>query len=261
MTRQVFIIGGASGIGEGLARLYAQGGDSVSVFDRSPANEVVAGLHQLASHSAQVFAGYQMDVTEAGGVAEVMRRASTIAAPDLVIHCAGIVSSLPFESLPIVDFAHIVNVNLTGTANVAAAVLPYLAAGSQLVLMASMAGLMGCYGYSAYSASKYGVVGLAEVLRMELKARGVSVSVVCPPEVETPMVVQERLERSHKTEVMKLMAGSLPRDVACLQMKAGIDARRFLIVPGRKARLVRIASRLLPAWLYRQVTDYLLLKA
>ncbi|MBP7178829.1 MAG: SDR family NAD(P)-dependent oxidoreductase, partial [Moraxellaceae bacterium] len=249
MTRQVFIIGGASGIGEGLARLYAQGGDSISVFDRAPADEVLAGLRQLAENPAQTFTGYQVDVTNADGVAEVMRRASALTSPDVVIHCAGIVASVPFESLPVADFTRVVNVNLIGTANVAAAVLPHLKSGSQLVLMASMAGLVGCYGYSAYTASKFGVVGLAEVLRMELKAREISVSVVCPPEVETPMVVQERLERSHKTEVMKLIAGSLPRDEACSQIKAGIDARQFMVIPGRKARLVRVASRLLPAGL------------
>jgi len=62
-----------------------------------------------------------------------------------------------------------VDINLKGSRNFAAAVLPHMASGSRLVLLASLAGLVGNYAYAAYNASKFGVVGLASALRIEYK--------------------------------------------------------------------------------------------
>lgn len=248
MSRQVYVIGGASGIGRALALMHAADGDNVSVFDRVPAQAVLTELRARARVPEQVFSAWTLDVGDAEGVSRVMAEAAAAALPDLVIHCAGIVTPAAFADLPAAEFTRIVHVNLNGSAYVAAALLPFLRPGSHMVFMASMAGLVGCYGYAAYGASKAGVVGLAEVLRLEWRARGIDVSVVCPPEVETPMVEQERTVRPRQTEVMKLMAGSLPLDVACHRIHGGIAARRFLIIPGWRARMVWLGRRLLPAF-------------
>lgn len=85
-----------------------------------------------------------------------------------------------------------VEVNLIGSRNFSAAVLPLMTPGAQLALIASLAGLVPNYGYAAYSASKFGVVGLAGCLRLEYRPKGIDVCVVCPPGVETPMVTEER---------------------------------------------------------------------
>ena len=71
------------------------------------------------------------------------------------------------------------------------------AAGSgQLVLVASAAALIGLYGYSSYAPSKFAVRGLAEALRSELAPEGIGVSVVYPPDTDTPGYREELRHRS-----------------------------------------------------------------
>ncbi|MGQ7269757.1 SDR family oxidoreductase [Marinobacter nauticus] len=252
---KVYITGGASGIGLELARSYLRSGAEVTLFDIQPMESAVEGLAAIAGPaSIRTFA---MDVTKPGGVREAFASAAESSPPDLVIHCAGIAIAADFEAIDDDAYARVININLVGTRNVVAGVLPHLKAGSQLVLVASMAGLVGCYGYAAYCASKYGVVGLAEVLRIELATRGIDVSVVCPPEVETPMVEAERLNRPRQTEALKLMAGTLPLNVAVAQIRKGIDRRRFMIIPGWRARGLWFTNKLFPGYWTRTLADYL----
>ncbi len=252
--KTVWITGGASGIGQGLAQCYARRGCNLVLIDRHSPADVAAAL---SSQTGAVVRAVTLDVSAADAVAETFLDLSAKAAPDLIINSAGVALARPFDSTTMADFEQIIRINLLGSVAVAKAGLPLLKPAGQLVLVASLAGLMGGYGYSAYSASKYGVVGFAEVLRVELASTGIQVSVVCPPEVDTPMVQQERLERPKVTEAMKLLAGTLSVDAACHQILAGIDARRFLIVPGARARSLLLSNRLLPRLLTQWFADRL----
>lgn len=240
---RVYVTGAASGIGAWLAGHYADRGAALAVFDAAP----------LARDGAATFA---VDVRDEAAVGAAVEAAvGAVGAPDLVVNCAGVQIAKPFGELTGAEFRRVVDVNLVGSRNVAAAVLPHLAAGSRLVLIASMAGLVPSYGYAAYNASKYGVVGLAGALRLELAPRRIGVSVVCPPEVETPMVDEERRTMHPATRALKEIAGTLQLDPACREIVAGIDRGRFLIVPGRRARAVRHLTRHLPEAAARALSD------
>ncbi len=246
LPERVFITGGASGIGRELAhRLLAQGAQ-VAVFDIQGAQVARQALCEALALPADRVQAFEMDVRDAASVRRAFDAAAQLGLPDRVIHCAGIISATAFADLPEDEFVRVITVNLIGTRHVAAAALPHLRPGSQLVLTASMAGLIGCYGYAAYGAAKHGVVGLADVLRLEWAPRGIDVSVVCPPEVDTPMVTLERRVRPKATETMKLLAGALTVDEAARQILRGIRARRFLIIPGQRARLMWWVQRLTP---------------
>jgi len=253
--KNIYITGGASGIGLQLARDYVRSGCAVTLFDIQSTEEAVAELSAIpGAGSVRAFA---LDVSDPTSVRQIFAQAAAEQRPDVVIHCAGICIAAPFEEIDDVAYTRLININLLGSRHVAAGVLPHLKSGAQLVFVASMAGLVGCYGYSAYCASKYGVVGLAEVLRIELAPRGIDVSVVCPPEVETPLVVEERKSRPKQTESLKLMAGTLPVDFAVAQVRRGIDQRRFLIIPGKRARGLWFTNKLLPGFLTRRLADFL----
>lgn len=260
MNEHIFITGGASGIGLELARRFLAEGDAVSLFDVQPLDQAVATLRQHLRNGQQV-CGFSVDVTDAEQVASVFRQAAAKQRPTRIIHCAGVVVARAFADTRAEDFARIISINVLGSRNVAAAALPLLASGGQLALVASMAGLMACYGYSAYAASKYAVVGLAEVLRLELGAQGIAVSVICPPEVETPMVQQERLDRPKATSVMKLLAGTLSVEQACEDIHQGLQRRHFLIIPGYRAHLLHLSVQLLPGAFNRWLSDRLLARA
>ena len=102
------------------------------------------------------------------------------------------------------------------------------------------------YSYSAYNASKHGVVGLAGALRLDYIERGIEVSVICPPEINTPMVVEERKTLPAAGAKLKDAAGSLELAPACEYMMTQLKQRRFMIVPGFRARAVSAVARWFP---------------
>jgi short-subunit dehydrogenase len=105
---------------------------------------------------------------------------------DVLVNNAGVALLGAFERTPFADFERVVRTNLLGTARMTKAFLPHLLKGSRgfIVNVASMAGLVGAPGMSAYVASKFGIVGFSEALQAELGKR-VGVGVVCPTFVRT----------------------------------------------------------------------------
>jgi NAD(P)-dependent dehydrogenase (short-subunit alcohol dehydrogenase family) len=252
------VTGAGSGIGNRLAELLLERGDQVIALDVKFSDEVRAGLEEIgpAVHVAEV------DVRDGAAVtAAVEAGVAAIGAPRLVINCAGVVIAVPFEDTDEEAFRRVVDINLYGSRNVAAATIPHLQDGGHLVLVASLAGFVANYGYSAYCASKFGVVGLAEVLRLEQKPNGVNVSVVAPPEVVTPMVEEERRSGSKVTGQMKQFAGSMELEPAAQAILKGIDGGGFLVIPSALGRSTRKLNRLAPLRLTHAISDRLLRKA
>jgi len=238
-----FLTGGGSGIGLRLAEMLAARGSKLAIFDLRIRDEIRERLATLSPGS--VF--HEVDVRDANGLtAAVTQAVASVGAPQLAVNCAGVQRARVFEELTAADFDFVVDVNLRGSRNFAAAVLPHLAAGTNLVLIASLAGLVANYGYTAYNASKFGVVGLASALRIECKPRGIDVTVVCPPEVETPMVEEERRTAPSITMQNKQFAGVVTLDELCKDILRGAARGEWMIVTGFKAKLTRLMARLTP---------------
>jgi short-subunit dehydrogenase len=106
--------------------------------------------------------------------------------------------------------------------------------------------LVTSYSYAAYNASKHGVVGLAGALRLEYIDKGVEVSVICPPEINTPMVVEERKTLAPAGAKLKEAAGTLELDPACDYILAKLKRRSYMIVPGFRARCITVIARWFP---------------
>ena len=252
-----FITGGGSGIGLRLAELLAEQGSRLAVFDLRLSGEVRRRLDRAGG--ATTF--HEVDVRDAAALESAVAAAvGEVGAPTLAINSAGVQRNRPFLELSAADFDFVVDVNLRGSRNFAAAVLPRMAAGGRLVLIASLAGLVGNYGYAAYNASKFGVVGLASALRIECRPRGITVSVVCPPEVQTPMVSEERRTASAVSLATKDFAGVVEIDDLCRDILRGADRGEWMIVTGGRARLTRHLARLFPG-LMNRITDRMVAEA
>jgi 3-dehydrosphinganine reductase len=122
------------------------------------------------------------------------------------------------------------------------------------VNIASLAGLMGVFGYGPYCAAKHALVGLSETMRMELAPRRIRVHLVCPPEFESPMVDELDRHRSAETRAMVQQLGVMPLEQVVRETVRGLEKDRFLIIPGRAARMAARMTRLFPG-AARRVVD------
>lgn len=262
-ARTIYITGASSGLGLATARLAAQAGAHLALLVRRNPEQARQGVLAACARPGQQVTARVMDVRDAGTVRTVIDElARGWRAPDALLHCAGLPGGWPFDQLGAADFDRVLQVNLYGTRHVAAAVLPWLERShGRLLLVASVAGLVGCYGYSSYGASKFGVVGLAEALRYEYQPRGVSVGVFCPPEFPSDLVEVERTQTGAATGVLKKMAGSISSDQAARAALKALGTRRFRVVPGLMARLLLLQVRLLPIALVHAVGDALVRRA
>jgi NAD(P)-dependent dehydrogenase (short-subunit alcohol dehydrogenase family) len=259
----VYVTGGASGIGLRVAEIFAERGADVAIFDIAPSAPAARAVERARQSMHQRVHAYVLDVADPVATQEVFHAANVrTGRPDIVFHAAGIGGfSRRFDEFPYERFERMIRVNLIGSRNVAAAVLPIMESGGTLALVASLAGLVTAFGQSGYAASKHGVVGLAGVLRVECAPRGIHVCVICPPEIDTAMSRADAATRPAETAAMKLFAGALALDPACRYMVDEMLRGRFLVIPGRRARATWAIQRLLPRTLLNRLADRLVAKA
>jgi len=141
-------------------------------------------------------------------------------------------------------------VNYFGTLYVIRAALPAMRARQRgrIVLVSSGAALMGLFGYAAYGPSKFAVRGLAETLRSELRADNIGVSVVYPPDTETPMLEEENKTKPEETRLITGVAKTWSADAVAACMMRGIERGTFAITPGLTISLMhRWPGAVIPA--------------
>lgn len=187
--RRVLITGAASGIGLALAGRFATEGSRLVLTDIDEASLQTAA-EQLRGTGASVTA-LRMDVTDAAEVAGVRHGVNADGGPiDVLVNNAGTVFGGAFHEVPLERHLTTLDVNLRGPLLVTHAFLPDLISRPEahLVTVASLVGMVGAPGAAAYAASKWGVIGLAESLELELTEQGhthVHVTTVCPGLVST----------------------------------------------------------------------------
>ena len=165
---------------------------------------------------------------------------------DLAINSAGVLINKCLEDTSPEDFKRVIDINLNGSFNFASAILPTMKKGSRLALISSMAGLFSNYAYSAYGASKFGVVGLATTLRYEYEHKDIHISCVCPPEVKTPMVAEELKDGNPISLALKKFGGSMDPDDACDQIISGLNAGKWMVIPSLNGKLLVGFARIFP---------------
>ncbi|MCC6223286.1 MAG: SDR family oxidoreductase [Thermoleophilia bacterium] len=175
--RRAFVTGGASGFGLAAALALLARGARVAVADVDR-----AGLEHARAHDPRL-ATVELDVTDAGAVRACVARAEReLGGIDTVLACAGVIHVKPLAEVTETDWDRTLDVNLKGTFLVCQAAAPALRASGRgrIVAIASDAARRGYPWIQAYSASKFGLVGLCESLAAELAADRVTVNCVCP---------------------------------------------------------------------------------
>ncbi len=252
----VVITGGSSGIGLDLAKAYTKQGCHVVMLARNQAklDEAVIECKARVQSNEQMILGLSVDVANPQAMStcvEEIKRA--VGTPDLLILSAGIVASERFIDQSDEDFSQIIHTNLMGSRSVVKGFLTDMIANrkGQICFVSSLGGIIATYGYSAYSASKFAVIGMAGALRQEVYEYGIGVSVLCPPEVDTPMVAKESEHILPQTRFIKDIGGTLNVKTVTKAALKGINKNQFIIVPGVMGKLSYAQSRFMPrvfAW-------------
>jgi NAD(P)-dependent dehydrogenase (short-subunit alcohol dehydrogenase family) len=185
-VRCALVTGASTGIGRATAlRLDASGW---RVFAGVRREEDAASLREAGSER---LVPLMLDVTDAGQIAasaEQIEQAVGEAGLDGLVNNAGIAVPGPLETLPVDDFRRQIEVNLTAHVAVTQAMLPAIRrARGRLVFITSIGGLMAFPMFGAYHAAKFGLEAVGDVFRQELRPWGISVSIVEPGSIATPI--------------------------------------------------------------------------
>jgi NAD(P)-dependent dehydrogenase (short-subunit alcohol dehydrogenase family) len=204
------VTGGLSGIGAAIAQRMAGEGATVIAADLSSEKKKLGSGNPVPLH---------LDVQNPSSANSMMR---TVVAHygrlDCMVNSAGIGSDIPFLQTSLETFDRVLSVNLRGTFIVgqAAAIAMKETGGGSIVNIASVSGITGNAGRSAYGASKWGVVGLSRVMAIELSTFNIRVNVIAPGAVETPLLGQMLPDQEARrwTEHTPLHRYARPEEIA-----------------------------------------------
>ena len=188
-ARTAIVTGGASGIGEGIARRLAADGALVAIFDLN--GDAAKSAAEAVEQAGGTAIGVPVDVTDRAaieaGVAEVRTR---LGRPTILVNNAGLTVENRFLESTAEAWNRMLAINLTGTYDCCQVVLPDMVAEGwgRIVNISSSSVFAPAPGLAGYVAAKAGVVGLTKVLALEFSPHGITVNTVPPGFIDTPMM-------------------------------------------------------------------------
>ncbi|KAI4345585.1 hypothetical protein L6164_012692 [Bauhinia variegata] len=229
-NRHVFITGGSSGIGLALARQAAAEGALVSILARS-LDKLEEAKNEIRLSTGTDVAAFSADVRDYDAVKRVADEAGPI---DVLVVNHGVFLPAELDKQEVSEVKLMVEVNLMGSFNVIKAALPAMKKRkdrrpASITLMSSMVGQVGVYGYAAYCSTKFGLRGLAEALQQEVIADNIHLSVVFPPETDTPALEKVKNRKPEMTNIIAASTGELTADEVSKITLNGIKSGRFII--------------------------------
>ncbi len=187
------VTGGSQGIGRAVSLALADAGAAVAVTNVREKSADVDALCAEITAGGGTAKGYELDVTDTGGIPSVMDRiAAELGGIDILVNNAGVRSEKPSVELTEAEWDAVLGVNLKGTFFCAqAAARHMLERGSgRIVNVASQLAVAARPERAAYVASKGGVVALTKVLALEWVAKGITVNAIGPGPTETAMTMR-----------------------------------------------------------------------
>jgi NAD(P)-dependent dehydrogenase (short-subunit alcohol dehydrogenase family) len=253
--KRVFLTGAASGIGRATALKLAADGAELFLTDRD-ADGLATTVADAKALGARVPAHRVLDIADYDAVAhfaaDIHARHPSM---DIVMNIAGVSAWGTVDQLTHDHWKSMIDINLMGPIHVIESFLPPMVAagrGGHLVNVSSAAGLVALPWHAAYSASKYGLRGLSEVLRFDLARHRIGVSVVVPGAVKTPLVQSVQIAGVDRDDPRvqrwtKRFAGHAvtPEHVAN-KILSGIGKNHFLIYTSPDIRALYTFKRV--AW-------------
>jgi len=214
--RVAIITGAASGIGAAIAKAFTISGARVVAVDRNAdrLKKVVNELNSIGSTTIAI----ETELTDTAAITRVVETSlETFGKINVLVHCAGIFSPLPFNETTREDFILHMDVNLLAPFELSRLALPHLQPGSSIIFVTSTTERIGSPNTTAYAASKAALSSMMRGMAVELAARDICVNAVSPGFTATPMNEFLRKNQTIVDEAIACIpAGRLaqPEDIA-----------------------------------------------
>ncbi|KYH44605.1 short chain dehydrogenase [Branchiibius sp. NY16-3462-2] len=251
----VLITGAASGIGRAVADQLAARGAILHLTDID--GEGLADARtSIAASGGSVATARTADVTSLDAIRDLAEEVhAQTPAVDAVLNVAGIAIWGKVEKMSAEQWQQVIDVNLMGPIHVIETFVPPMIEHGRrghLVNVSSAAGLLGLPWHAAYSASKFGVRGVSEVLRFDLARHEIAVTLACPGAVDTPLTESMRIAGIDTSTAQfaklrrRFQHRAISPQVAAERIVGGMLARKPLVYTSADIRALHAVQRYVP---------------
>jgi len=186
MSKAVVVTGGGRGIGRAIALSFAEPGATIVVTSRTE-SQLQQTADEIRAKGANAFP-VQMDVSDEASVAHGFGALhGQVSKIDVLVNNAGVGGGEVVQGSDIARWRQTIDTNLTGMYLVSRQILPLMNDNGRIINLSSVLGRFGVPGYTAYCASKHGVIGFTRALALELVKRKITVNALAPGWVDTDM--------------------------------------------------------------------------
>jgi 3-dehydrosphinganine reductase len=259
----VLVTGASSGIGLAIAREFVSRDAIVYLAARryEILQDAIASIPEFSN--GKKIGVCCFDVREPVQARQMVEQViEEVGLPDILINSVGAAHPGFIQDLELEIFEWMMQTNYFGVVHTVRAVLPQMMQrGSGVIVnVASLAAYIGVIGYSAYGASKFALRGYTEALRMEAKPYGIKVSIVLPPDTDTPQLAYENRFKPLELKYLFPELGVIPPEQVARAVIKGIEHGKYEIIADTGTKLILMAYR--PAGqLVFSILDWLLNRA
>ncbi len=250
--RRVLITGAASGIGRATAVAAARKGARLCLtdIDEAPLATLAAEIRADGGDVDHVEA---LDISDHAAVASMAHQIhSAHGSVDIVMNVAGIAVWGTIDTLSHDQWRRVVDVNLMGPIHVLESFVPAMISagrGGHIVNVSSAAGIFGLPWHAPYSAAKFGLRGVSEVLRFDLHRHDIGVSLVCPGAVDTGLVNTieiagvDRGSPTIERFTARFRRSAVTPETAAAKIIEGIERNRYWVYTSRDIQVAHFLQR------------------
>ncbi|HRP69316.1 MAG TPA: SDR family oxidoreductase [Turneriella sp.] len=249
----VYLVTGASkGIGRAIASLLAAKGAQLILLarDKKALENTARELREkYNTKSVSVFSCDLGDKTQILHTAKEIRK--KYKALSGMIHVAGYARPGYFHELDLDDFEKSMRIDYLGAVYLTHALHSLVNDDGLIAFTSSVAGYMGVFGYTAYAGPKFALVGFAETLRQEMLQRKIQISVLCPPDTETPGYTEENKTKPFETQALSKNAKLMPPEKVAQKFIQGIAKKKFIVTCNFESAMLYRLHGLWPSLIFR----------
>jgi len=227
--RVAIVTGAATGLGRGIAMLYAAEGADVAVLDRNePGAEIVAlAIRKTGRRSLSVETDVGDETSVRTAIASVV---DALGAPSILVNNAGIATVCTLQDMQTAIWDEMIRVNLTSVFYCTRAVLPHMRAQryGRIINISSQLAHKGAEGMAHYAAAKAGILGLTRSLAYEVTHDNIAVNAICPGPLLTDMKLPPEWAAKKQSELLIGRQGTV-EEIAPTALLLATEAAAFYV--------------------------------